>query len=246
MRGLTLLVRLGPVDLKNIRRDPLLFWVPVFPLLLALVIRWGVPPLAATVAASTGFDLAAWYPLLMSCFVVMMPGLIGTVTGFLLLDERDDGVLSAILVTPVSSGAYVGYRVATPLAVGFVATMLTYPLAGLTPLPVADLAAAALLGSFGAPFMALYLASFAENKVTGFAMMKLMNAVQILPVVGYFMPMPAQLLIGVLPSYWPMKVVWLAAAGRPYGAYVAAGLVVNAIAVAALMKRFDRVVHRCR
>jgi len=66
----------------------------------------------------------------------------------------------------------------------------------------------------GALFMALrYLASFADNKVTDIAPMKLMNAAQMLPVVAYFLPMPGQLLIGALPSDWPMKVLWLPAAG---------------------------------
>ena len=92
--------------------------------------------------------------------------------------------------------------------------------------------------------MALFLASFTENKVTGFAMMKLMNAVQILPVVAYFVPLPAQLLFGIVPAYWPMKMVWLAADGRPYGVYLVAGLVVNVAAVGLLLRRFDRVVHR--
>ena len=219
MSAFTLLIKLTPLDLKNIRRDSLLAWVSVLPIPLALLLRWGIPPLTAYLRREVGFDLAHWYPLLMSSFAITMPGMIGTITGFLLLDERDDGVLSALLVTPVSARAYVLYRMATPLVVGFVMTMITYPMVGLTPLPTADLAAAALLGSFGAPFMALFLASFADNKVTGFAMMKMINAVQVLPLVAYFVPMPLQLLVGFLPTYWPMKMIWLAADGEPYGAH---------------------------
>ena len=244
MSTFALLIKLTPLDLKNIRRDSLLGWVSVMPFLIAILLRWGVPPATLYLRRQTGFDLAEWYPLLMSSFAITMPGMIGTITGFLLLDERDDGVMSALLVTPVSARAYVGYRIATPLAVGFVMTMITYPMVGLAPLPAADLAAAALLGSFGAPFMALFLASFADNKVTGFAMMKMMNAVQVLPLVAYFLPMPAQLLAGVLPTYWPMKMVWLAAAGEPYWPYLVAGLFVNVVAVGWLMARFERVVHR--
>jgi len=242
--GLSIVVKLAPVDWKNVRRDSLLMWVPVIPVLLALLIRWGTPPLTEALWATTGFDLAHWYPLIMASFVIALPGMIGTVTGFLLLDERDDGVLDALLVTPVPVRAFVGYRVATPLVAGFIMTLFTYPVCGLTPLPWIDLAAAALLGGFGAPFMALYLVSFADNKVTGFAMMKLMNAIQILPLLAYFVPPPAQLLFGVIPSYWPMKIVWQAAAGLSYIPYLLAGLAVNVIAVGLLARRFDRIVHR--
>lgn len=244
MKALSIVFRLAPVDWKNIRRDSLLMWIPVIPVVLALLIRWGEPPLTAVLVQTTGFDLAPFYPLVMASFVIMLPGMIGTVTGFLLLDERDDGVLDALLVTPISTRAYVGYRVATPLLVGCVITVASYPVCGLAPLPWTDLVAAALLGGFGAPFMALYLVSFADNKVTGFAMMKLMNAVQLLPVVAYFVPMPAQLLFGVIPSYWPMKMVWQAADGLPYAPYLIAGLAVNVVAVGLLMRRFERIVHR--
>lgn len=244
MNGFSIVFKLAPVDWKNIRRDSLLMWIPVIPLLMALLLRWGIPPLTGALQRTTGFDLAPWYPLVMGSFVIALPGVIGTVTGFLLLDERDDGVLDALLVTPISARAYVGYRVATPLVVGFIVTVASYPICGLTPLPWTDIVAAALLGGFGAPFMALYLVAFADNKVTGFAMMKLMNAVQILPLVAYFVPMPAQLLFGAIPSYWPMKIVWQAADGLPYAPYLVAGLAVNAASVGLLMRRFDRIVHR--
>ena len=231
MKTLGVMIRLAPVDLKNLRRDSLLMWIPVVPFLLALLMRWGIPLLTEMVRLQAGRDLEPWYPLIMSSFVITVAGLVGMVVGFLLLDERDAGVLDALLVTPVSAGALVAYRVAVPLAVGFFITLLTYPLVGMTPLPLVDLAAANALGSFAAPFMALFLASFADNKVTGFAMVKLMQAVQILPLVAFFVAPPAQLAFGLLPTYWPMKIIWLAADGQPYGLYLVVGLVVNVAAV---------------
>ncbi len=244
MSRVSIVLKLVPVDWKNIRRDSLLMWIPLIPPLTALLIRWGIPPLTQTLLQATGRNLEPWYPLIMASFVIALPGMIGTVTGFLLLDERDDGVLDALLVTPVSARAYVGYRIATPLVAGFLVTVLSYPLCGLTPLRWVDLLAAAALGGLGAPFMALYLASFADNKVTGFALMKLMNAIQVLPLVAWFVPQPAQLGFGLIPSYWPMKIVWQAADGLPYAPYLAAGLAVNVLAVGLLVRRFERIVHR--
>lgn len=244
MNGISIFIKLAPVDLKNIRRDALLAWVLVIPLEIALLIRWGIPPLTAYFERQLAFDLTPYYPLLMSSFPAMMPGMVGMVIGFLLLDERDDGIFDAMLVTPVPTWAYLGYRVSMPLALGFVMTLLTYPLAGLTPLTLRDLAAASLLGCFGAPFMALVLAGFADNKVTGFTIMKFVNAVQLAPMLAWFVPEPLQLVAGFWPSYWPVKIVWRAAAGQPYALYLVVGVVVNVIAVGLLMKRFQRVVHR--
>ncbi len=123
-------------------------------------------------------------------------------------------------------------------------TLITYPIAGLAPLALPDLAAAAFVGAFGAPFMALALAVFADNKVTGFATMKVLNAVQILPLVAYFVPEPRQYLMGFWPTYWPMKIVWLAAEGRPYALPLMIGLVINSLALGLLLWRFRKIVHR--
>jgi len=72
----------------------------------------------------------------------------------------------------------------------------------------------------------------------------LINAVQILPLVAYSVPMPAQLLFGLIPSYWPMKMVWQAADGLPYAPYLVAGLAVNLVAVGLSVHRFERIAHR--
>lgn len=39
----------------------------------------------------------------------------GVVTGFLLLDERDDRTLTALQVTPLPLRAYIFYRVTVPI-----------------------------------------------------------------------------------------------------------------------------------
>ena len=53
-----------------------------------------------------------------------------------------------------------------------------------------------------------------------------------------------QLAFGLIPTYWPMKMIWLAAGHQPYGAYLVAGLIVNMAAVGLLLRRFDRIVYR--
>jgi fluoroquinolone transport system permease protein len=54
---------LGPLDLKNIRRDSLLAWILVLPILLALGFRFAVPPLTSWLNERFAFDLTPYYPL---------------------------------------------------------------------------------------------------------------------------------------------------------------------------------------
>lgn len=244
MKTLTLLRALGPVDLKNVRRDALLAWIPLLVIFMALVLRAGVPALTTLLRERADFDLTPYYPLIMSGFMLTAPGMIGMVVGFLLLDERDDRVLSALMVTPIPLTSYLAYRVAVPVVVGFVVTLAAYPLVGLLLLPLSDLIVVSLLGALTAPQVALLLATLAENKVAGFAVIKVLNSVQLLPIVAYFVQPPLHWLAGVLPAFWALKTYWLAAAGEPYWGIVAVGLVVNIVWLLALVKRFEQVAHR--
>ncbi len=244
MKTLTIVRTLGPVDFKNLRRDRGLVWFPLLPLIMALVIRLGVPAVSQFVATHWAVNLTPYYPLIMSSFVLLAPSVIGMVVGFLLLDERDDQVLTAHLVTPMSLGGYVLYRLSVPMLLGMGVTLLGYPLAGLVPIAVGDLLIVAALGSFTAPLTALFLASFAPNKVAGMALVKLLNMVSVLPLVAFFVPSTWQLVAGILPSYWPLKLFWRAVEDQPYGIYLIIGLAINVLAVGLLVQRFNVVVHR--
>lgn len=90
----------------------------------------------------------------------------------------------------------------------------------------------------------LFLASSAENKVAGFAILKFLNALLFLPIAAFFLPANWQLLADILRPYWPLKVFWLAAAGKSYWPFLVAGLLVNLTMLTLLLKRFQKVVHR--
>jgi fluoroquinolone transport system permease protein len=226
VRLLDLYRALGPVDAKNIRRDPLLAWVGILPFVLALAYR-----------LIGRFDLGPYQALIASSFVTAAPGMAGMVAGFLLLDERDEGVLTAIAVTPVPPPTFMLYRISAPLLLGAVMTIVSYPLMGLAPLRLVDLVAVAAVASLLAPATALFLAVFAANKVSGFAMVKILNTVNIAPVAAWFIAPPWQWMAGVVPAYWPMKMVWLASAGEPYAIEAVAGGMVGAAWIVILRRK---------
>jgi fluoroquinolone transport system permease protein len=240
MNAIDLLRRIGPVDLRNIGRDPMLVWIPLLPIFLASVYRFGIPPLTSWLLAEHRFDLVPYYPLLMSLFLLIVPNVAGMMTGFLLLDERDERTLQALRVTPVPLESYLAYRIGVPTAVGVLLSLAVYPLAGFVPVPLPDLIAIATVAALGAPLVMLFLAGFAENKVAGFAMVKLLNGLFMIPMVAFFVPGWMQYLAGVIPSFWAMKALWLAAEGDGYAAVLAAGVVANAVVGWLLLIRFRR------
>ena len=230
---------LARADLYALLRDPLLGWVLLLPLGLALLLRT-VIPLAEVALLAAGFDLAPYHPVIMGGYLMTAPGIVGMVVGFLLLDERDGRTLTALRVTPLSMRRYLGYRIALPLVAGTIATLIGYPIAAMAPLPLADLLPLAALAGLAAPILALVLSTAAPNKVAGFAVVKVMNGVNLLPVAAFFLAMPFQLTAGINPTYWPMRALWSAAEGEPYTLFLAAGVAANAVAHWIVLRLFER------
>ena len=227
-------------DSRLLWRDPLLGWVLLLPVGLALLLRVLVPKAGEALLAAGGFDLAPYYSLIMGGYLMTAPGIVGMVIGFLLLDERDARTLAALRVTPLSMRRYLAYRIALPLLVGTVSTLVGYPVIGISPLPLSQLLAIAIVAGLSAPLLALVLATAAPNKVAGFAVVKVLNGVNLLPIAAFFLPVPLQYAAGVLPTYWPMRAFWSAAAGEEYVVYLGIGAVVGAFALVLAAWLFDR------
>jgi fluoroquinolone transport system permease protein len=75
-------------------------------------------------------------------------------------------------------------------------------------------------------------------------MVKMLNGITLLPIVAYFIQNDLQLLAGIIPTYWPLKVFWLAASSQSYGAYLLAGIIINCLALWLFLQRFQVVLHR--
>jgi fluoroquinolone transport system permease protein len=236
---------LGPVDLRSIARDSMLRWFIVMLPVMALVFRFGVPAVRSWLLERLEFDLLPYYPLLMSCMGVIAPGFVGAIVGFLLLDQRDDQTLPALLVTPMSLGNYVAYRLSVPTAVSIALSILMYPLAGFMRVSPAPIVLGAVCAAPLAPLYALFMGTFARNKVQGLALCKALGILVPPAVAAYFVPMPWQVALGVVPHYWPLKVFWLfdeGAIATAWG-FAAAGLAYQAALVAVLARLYARAVR---
>lgn len=208
---------------------------------ITLLVRWGMPRLTARVQSVYSLDLTPYYPLFQSFLLLMTPLLAGMVIGFLLLDQRDDRTLQAIRVTPLTLRGYLVYRMAVPVVVSILVNLVLLPASGLVQMSgvgdlVASLAAAPL-----APLYALTLAALAENKVQGFALAKALGVLLIPPTLAYFVEPPAQWLFGIVPFYWPAKLVWVLHARASRAPLVLlAGLIYQALLLIPLLRAFQR------
>jgi fluoroquinolone transport system permease protein len=239
---------LGPIDARSIGRDALLGPMLLVPLLVWAALRFGLPPLTDWLEARTGFDLRPALPLLASyAGLAMVPIIFAMIAGFLLLDERDTGTAKAIAVTPLPPRSYVAYRTGVPFLLATLSAMAMIPATNMVNAPVWAVVLAALLGACGAPLYALALATLANDKVQGFALVKVMSAIQILPVAAFWLDPPWRWIGAVVPSYWPLYAL-LSTSGNGgasgFAFHWIVGATIHVALLTWLLRRFQHVLRR--
>lgn len=102
-------LRLAINDFKNIIRDKFLVYAAIaMPLMVIVISRiilhWIAPTLKNTI------PLAGNYAMIFMLFVTMIPLVYGFIVAFLILDERDEHLLTVLRVMPISRNSYLIYR----------------------------------------------------------------------------------------------------------------------------------------
>ena len=239
MSLLGVLRELSGAEWRSIRRDSMLRGMLILVVLLALLTRWLVPWISARFA----LDLVPHYPLIMSALVVFLaPVLVGYIVGMLLLDERDEGTLQAISVTPLPMSQYLAWKLSLPVVATTILTVLMFPIVRLMSFHWSYLMAI-IVGAMWAPLLALMMSCFARNKLQGFVLMRISNVLLVAPMAGWFFPDFEPLCV-VFPAYWPMKSLWLAAEGNSNLLCFAIGFVFHLALIAWLYRRFQVVLRR--
>lgn len=237
---------LGPIDLRNVWRDNMMPFMLGMPVLSAFLIRWGIPPLTQRLLDRYGFDLSPYYPSILSFFfVIMCPIMFSFLTAFLLLDEKDDRTLTALQVTPLPLHSYLLYRVFIPILLTIVLMFVIFPIGNLVVLSSGKLLVTALAAAPIAPLIGILIASQAQNKVQGFAFMKVTGQLLLVPVLANFVSPGWELAFGIFPTYWPMKVYLMLQAGEPgVWPYFVIALAYQSALILLSIRRFNRVLHR--
>ncbi|MEM1034197.1 MAG: hypothetical protein AAGN82_27915 [Myxococcota bacterium] len=242
-RALRAMVRL---NVMRLRRDRFLLQAGVLLLVFGVSMRWGMPWLRDELLAREAIDIAPYFPLGASYFVLVNASLFaGLLGGLLSLETREERTLVALRVSPVPLMAHLGITLALTYVVALSFSLVQAPILAVGhPGGLAILVAAALGAPTGVIY-ALLLTALARDKLEAFAVFKLFGIAGLVPIVAFFAPTPWQYVAGVWPPYWACKVWWLAAREDPqWGTFAGAGLGVSALWLIALLRRTLRTFRR--
>lgn len=200
----------------------------------------GVLRLIATVGVDWaerryGMPLAHHLPLAAALLLVLhTPVMFGSITGLLLLEDRDAGLLGPLAATRASLSTLLRYRLGATAALTTVALAICLPLAGVGHAagPIGHVATAVAAGAVSV-VPALLLAGVADTRVQGVAVMKVIGLPLYLPLATWFVASPAGLLAAPIPTAWVVWTAWADAPAATLG--LTAGAAALSAAVAALL-----------
>jgi fluoroquinolone transport system permease protein len=239
---------LGRTDVRLIGRDTFLTGLFGYIIVISIFLRFALPWLADAVAANPemAVHVPDYYPLIIGYMVIYLGNLIGgMVIGFVVLDERDNNTIKAMLVTPLPLSAYMLYRVIGPAVVSFAIIMIELLIINVALVPVGQLAVLAAGASLTAPLIMLFFATFAQNKVQGFALNKIVGIAGLTILAAWFVQEPLQYLLGLFPAYWFVKAYWVAhAGGSDWPLLLLIGVVYTVTLLFLMLRRFRSVAYQ--
>ncbi|SDM32229.1 fluoroquinolone transport system permease protein [Catalinimonas alkaloidigena] len=229
------LLLLGANDFRMVFRDPMLRLFLFLPLLIVGGIGWALPPVLDRfpVLGDYGYVILMW-----AC--MQTATMFGFINGFVFLEEKDDGVFTALRIMPISAAMLLGFRMALGVVMTTAVNLILLLLNPVLPLDPLTGWLVAFQFSLLAPLFALLVAVFAKNKVEGLAQFKIYNLVLNLPILIYFLPYGALHAFAVVPTYWNFRTVEALHEGASWLSFYGIGLAFYGIYFVGLIRLFER------
>lgn len=190
-------------EFKKWLRDPMMRFMLIYPLLFGLIGRYLLPAIAET----SDFAIEPYADFILAVLALITPLAFGALTGFSVLEDRDDHIINSIRVTPLTFNQFMSFRLIMVFLLTFAACAFVLWFSNISDLAWRDILIVSFLASLSAPLTGLVINIFSRNKIEGFAMMKLLGTIIILPVISLIFTDVKELFFAVVPAFWPAKII---------------------------------------
>jgi fluoroquinolone transport system permease protein len=226
-------------DLKNIGRDPMLLMCLVAPFIILLFVLLLFPIISTFTTRQFNFSLDGYFPILRLFFLPLTPMMLGMIYGFILLDERDGGIISYLAITPLGKSGYLKIRMMIPVVASFVMNVAFFTLTGFTHLiSWVEVIILSIIVAFEAPMMLLFLAAFASNKVEGMAIAKGFGIIMMPIAIDFFFKGDWRWALSFSPLWWVERAVFSDISLR--WPYLAGAAIVHILFIWVLYLKFEK------
>ena len=237
-------IRIFQHEIRNILRDKMYGFFMVFSLLMIVGGAYLIPYLQTTLPLGSPIpDIVTFV------FIIMMSFFFGAITGFTMLDDKDDYVLFSLRVTPIDVKYYVIIKLVISYLFGFVATFVMIIFTPfLSNASFGQKLLIAILAALQGPILSLLVNAFSSNKVEGFVFMKMSGLILMLPIAAFFVEGPIEFIMAPIPGFWTARMVGMHLSFAPDGMlsfllYFIFGVLVNLLLLTLLFRFFQKRNH---
>ncbi|MDR1974450.1 MAG: hypothetical protein LBQ31_07225 [Bacteroidales bacterium] len=194
-------------DLRQILRDPIMAILMVVPLLLIIAFKLMVLYLVPFIQALIEFDILPYLYYVFVFVVIMCASMLGIVTGFMMIDDRDGKISELMSVTPLGRNGYLINRLLFSSVLSVFYSILGYYVLNVVELPFVTILFVSLLSSNYSIIIGLLIFTFADDKVKGLAFAKAINSLTLFAFTDLLALKWLTVLSWFFPPYWITLVV---------------------------------------
>lgn len=226
-------------DFKNISRDLMLLFVLISPLIIALVFNFLIPYAESLLKAELEFQLAEHNLFILSFIIMLVPMMYGIIISFLIIEEKDENILSYLFVTPLTKVEYLLYRTTAAVIMSVLFNIFILYYLHLVEIKLIQSLPVILLAALNSILTVLIIVTFAKNKVEAFAYAKISGILFLAPLVGYLFESNWRYLAAIFPPFWISEAfISIYSSNADYLSALAAGLVIYSLWIYFLGKYF--------
>jgi hypothetical protein len=189
-------------DIKQILRDPVMTLLLVAPLLLIVVFKIVEVFLIPFLVQKTGFDVMPYAPYVFSFILLMNSGMLGIVTGFMMLDERDGNISQLLEVTPLGRSGYLINRLSFASILSVFYCLVSFAVFSLVALPFYSVILLCFFSAIYTAIIGLLIYSGADDKVKGLTFAKGLNSLGLFAFTDLFALNWLTFISWFFPPYW--------------------------------------------
>ena len=175
----------------------------IYPILFGIVGRYLLPAISET----SNFNIEANADFIVAVLALISPVVFGAIIGFSVLEDRDDHIIDSIKVTPLSFNQFMSFRLIVVYVLAFAASIFIMWFSDIGNFALGNMFLIAFTAAFSAPMTGLAINIFSQNKIEGFAIMKLGGTIIILPIIALFFSDAKELFFAIFPAFWPAKMI---------------------------------------
>lgn len=194
-------------DLKQLYREPMMLLLFMLPLIMAplfrILLTFAVPLILNYVV----FDITAYHMYILSFSLLMVPGMLGIVMGFMLLDDKDGKIIELLSITPLGKSGYLMIRLSFVSICTFIYVLYSYLVMQIYIIPIHILIIITIYLTIFSSIIGLIFINLASDKVKGLTYAKGLNIMLVFILADLLNSPIISTIAGFFPSYWIYKII---------------------------------------